>query len=308
MLAANAPGATFFLVDPLDGTREFLAGRDEYTVNIALVRDGMPVVGVVAAPALGLVWRGGRGPRRTAAACRPMERRASGPRSEPARGRQRARRGGQPLALSRRQAPRSCSASRRSTELTCGSALKFCRVAEGAADLYPRLAPTSEWDVAAGHALVVAAAGGAVTAPDGARSHLWAARRFSRTGLRRLGRSPQHGGEAVGLLGQLALDLGPARRGRGDHGRRIGHEGPPRFGGIEEIKPLVEHDPKPGKPGGRDAAARCRPGRSRRNAAYRRPGRPRRPPGCPHCRSARSPRHGGVRIRRGRRSALRSVK
>ena len=59
-------GRTFFLVDPLDGTREFLAGRDEYTINLALVTSGRPVLGIVAAPALGLVWRGtvGRGAER----------------------------------------------------------------------------------------------------------------------------------------------------------------------------------------------------------------------------------------------------
>jgi 3'(2'), 5'-bisphosphate nucleotidase len=160
----ESPGDTFFLVDPLDGTREFLAGRDEYTVNIALVRDGVPVVGVVGAPALGLVWRGGAGRaervsvtdgapcgRCTVKTRRwPNERVAAVSRShyEAAS-----------AAFLQRFAP--------ITELSCGSALKFCRVAEGAADLYPRLAPTSEWDVAAGHAVVVAA-GGIVTAPDGA--------------------------------------------------------------------------------------------------------------------------------------------
>ena len=157
-------GPTFFLVDPLDGTREFLAGRDEYTVNIALVRDGVPVIGVVGAPALGLIWRGGGGHAERVAVAPdglsgavttvrtrawPAQRVAAVSRShyEPAS-----------AAFLQRFAP--------ITEHSCGSALKFCRIAEGAADLYPRLAPTSEWDVAAGHALVVAA-GGAVMAPDG---------------------------------------------------------------------------------------------------------------------------------------------
>ena len=104
--AANCPAPTFFLVDPLDGTREFLAGRDEYTVNIALVRDGVPVVGVVAAPALGLVWRGGGGPRRTAAACRPDGTPSrAGRRSEPAPWPAR--------ALSRRSAARTTRRQRR---------------------------------------------------------------------------------------------------------------------------------------------------------------------------------------------------
>ena len=138
--------------------REFLAGRLEYTVNIALVRDGAPVVGVVAAPALGLLWRGaadhGAERLRFAGGRKPG---AATP-FTPGPGRRRARRGGEPLASTIRRARPSCSASRRSRPLACGSALKFCRLAEGAADIYPRLAPTSEWDVAAGHALVVAAA------------------------------------------------------------------------------------------------------------------------------------------------------
>jgi 3'(2'), 5'-bisphosphate nucleotidase len=163
--AGKQPGPDYLLVDPLDGTREFLAGRDEYTVNIALVRGSAPVVGVVAAPALGLVWRGAAG---------RAERLSFSPGGET----------GEPVTIRTRAWPAgACSAavSRSHFEpasaaflerfapvvpVSCGSALKFCRVAEGAADVYPRLAPTSEWDVAAGHALVVAA-GGAVTAPDG---------------------------------------------------------------------------------------------------------------------------------------------
>ena len=95
----RSPGATFLLVDPLDGTREFLAGRDEYTVNIALVRGGVPVVGVVAAPALGLVWRGGAGTRRTGAHVAGGRHPDAVRDPNPRRGRQRACRGGQPLAL-----------------------------------------------------------------------------------------------------------------------------------------------------------------------------------------------------------------
>jgi 3'(2'), 5'-bisphosphate nucleotidase len=157
-------GPGFFLVDPLDGTREFLAGRDEYTVNIALVRDGIPVVGVVAAPALGLVWSGGGG-RAGRITVSP-----DGTAGEPTMIRTRAWPAARVAAVSRShyEAASATFLQRFApvTELVCGSALKFCRVAEGAADIYPRLAPTSEWDVAAGHALV-AAAGGAVTAPDG---------------------------------------------------------------------------------------------------------------------------------------------
>jgi 3'(2'), 5'-bisphosphate nucleotidase len=163
--AAKQPGSACVLVDPLDGTREFLAGRDEYTVNIALVRDGTPVVGVVAAPALGLAWRGAAGLAErlqvlpSAALHAPVAIRT---RAWPA--------GARTAAVSRSHfEPASAAFLEKFAPIepvSCGSALKFCRVAEGAIDVYPRLAPTSEWDVAAGHALVVAA-GGAVTTPDG---------------------------------------------------------------------------------------------------------------------------------------------
>jgi len=162
---ATSPGRTFFLVDPLDGTREFLAGRDEYTVNIALVRDGIPVVGVVAAPALGLLWRGGN------AHAERLSVSADGTTHERTAIRTRPWPNERVAAVSRSHYEAASAEFLERfapvTELACGSALKFCRLAEGAADIYPRLAPTSEWDVAAGHALVVAA-GGAVTAPDGA--------------------------------------------------------------------------------------------------------------------------------------------
>ena len=171
-LADDSRPATFFLVDPLDGTREFLAGRDEYTVNIALVRDGIPVVGVDRGAGAGphLARRARAAP--SGCRCRRTGRRPSGRRSAPAPGRP----GERVAAVSRSHFEAASAAFLQRfapvTELACGSALKFCRVAEGAADVYPRLAPTSEWDVAAGHALVVAA-GGAVTAPDGADARLW---------------------------------------------------------------------------------------------------------------------------------------
>jgi 3'(2'), 5'-bisphosphate nucleotidase len=162
--APDPHGGDYVLVDPLDGTAEFLGGRDEYTVNIALVRDRVPAVGVVAAPALGLLWRGAAG---TAERLRLdpsgaiTERSAIRTRAWPA----------QRVAAISRSHYDDASADFLErfapvTTLVCGSALKFSRLAEGAADIYPRLAPTSEWDVAAGHALVVAA-GGAMTAPDG---------------------------------------------------------------------------------------------------------------------------------------------
>lgn len=171
------PGGEFVLVDPLDGTAEFIAGRLEYTVNIALIRDGTPVVGVVAAPALGLLWRGtvGHGAQRLRFSVGDKRARRSEsihtrtwPQHEPV------------AAVSRTHFDAvSASFLKRLgeiKEIPFGSALKFARLAEGAVDVYPRLAPTSEWDVAAGHA-VVAAAGGVVAAPDGGplrygRSHV----------------------------------------------------------------------------------------------------------------------------------------
>ena len=165
---ARPDGPTFFLVDPLDGTAEFLAGRDEYTVNIALVRDGTPVVGLIAAPALGQVWRGvvGRSAERLTfsgdcAALREATPIQTRPRRTPQRviaAVSRSHYDAASAAFLRRFAPVDT--------LVCGSALKFARIAEGAADIYPRLAPTCEWDVAAGHALV-AAAGGIMTTPQG---------------------------------------------------------------------------------------------------------------------------------------------
>lgn len=167
--APTALTANFILVDPLDGTRELLAGRDEFTVNIAIISNGRPVVGVIAAPARGLLWRGivGAGAERLALVP------GAGPQAARARNaiHTRARPANSLIALvSRSHLDPSTEAYLARLKLAerigCGSALKFCLLAEGVADLYPRLAPTSEWDVAAGHA-VLAAAGGEVTTPDG---------------------------------------------------------------------------------------------------------------------------------------------
>ena len=168
-LPASLPDS-FVLVDPLDGTRELLAGRDEFTVNVALLAGGRPRLGIVAAPAQGLIWRGieGLGAERMqlspgAPASAAQGRKAVRTRPSP--------RSGLVAAVSRSHLdPRTEAflaklpvAERRA----CGSAVKFCQVAEGAADVYPRLSTTCEWDVAAGHALL-AAAGGTVTTPEGA--------------------------------------------------------------------------------------------------------------------------------------------
>lgn len=158
--------STFILVDPLDGTREFIAGRSEYTVNVALVRDGQPTTGIVAAPALGRIWRGvvGGGAEKLvlegmkAGAPTPIR-----PRTVPA--------AGLIAAVSRSHLDAATEAFLSGLpvveRMMLGSALKFCLVAEGKVDLYARLAPTCEWDIAAGHA-VLAAAGGLVAARDGA--------------------------------------------------------------------------------------------------------------------------------------------
>ena len=162
-------GPRFFLVDPLDGTREFVAGRDEFTVNIALIENSAPVAGVLAAPARGLIWRGqvGDGAERLALApgaapAAARERTAVRGRARPASGLR--------VLVSRSHLNDATAAYvdrlPQPERIACGSALKFCLLAEGAADIYPRLAPTSEWDVAAGHALLLAA-GGDVCRPDG---------------------------------------------------------------------------------------------------------------------------------------------
>ncbi|MEJ0078358.1 MAG: 3'(2'),5'-bisphosphate nucleotidase CysQ [Alphaproteobacteria bacterium] len=173
------PPDEFLLVDPLDGTREFLAGRLEYTVNIALIRGGTPVVGVIAAPALGLIWRGaiGKGAERLHFTAGKTELRRAEPvhtRPWPA--------GERVAAVSRSHLdPASETFLERLApvrSIAAGSALKFCRLAEGAIDIYPRLAPTSEWDVAAGHAIVVAAGGAVFAADGGALRYGRAAERF----------------------------------------------------------------------------------------------------------------------------------
>jgi 3'(2'), 5'-bisphosphate nucleotidase len=161
-LATLPFGSSYFLVDPLDGTKEFIAGRDEFTVNVALVTNGTPLLGIVSAPALGLLWRGIV--RRGAERLEIREGRSAA--AKPIRTRPAPVRDGWIAAISRSHGDRRTNDFiARYPEVerqVAGSAVKFCRVAEGAADIYPRLAPTSEWDVAAGHALVTAA-GGIVT-------------------------------------------------------------------------------------------------------------------------------------------------
>jgi 3'(2'), 5'-bisphosphate nucleotidase len=159
-------GSNYFLVDPLDGTREFIGGSDEYTVNIAVVTGGSPILGVIVAPALDLIWRGivGRGAERLAF--------STGKLSAPQQIRTREPPEGELIVMVSRshldRATQTYLDSLPHTQrIACGSSLKFCRLAEGTADHYPRLGPTRDWDIAAGHALLVAA-GGSVIQPDGA--------------------------------------------------------------------------------------------------------------------------------------------
>jgi 3'(2'), 5'-bisphosphate nucleotidase len=165
-LAKPPYDASFFLIDPLDGTKEFVAGRDEFTVNLALVTNGTPLLGIVGAPALGLVWRGlvGRGAERLRLGEKPV--------AEPIHTRPYPKRGDPWIAAVSRshgdaRTEAFIAARPGAIRKTLGSAVKFGRVAEGQADIYPRLAPTSEWDIAAGHA-VLTAAGGAITDAQGA--------------------------------------------------------------------------------------------------------------------------------------------
>ena len=161
-------GPSLIIVDPLDGTKEFLAGRDEFTVNIGIVTHGVPVAGVISAPAQGLLWRGvvgGKAERLRlklgAAPSEAYDRSFIQARQAPAR---------LAVATSRTHLDENTeeflSRLPIGKRYMCGSSVKFCHLAEGAADIYPRLSPTCEWDIAAGCAILMAA-GGAVTMPDG---------------------------------------------------------------------------------------------------------------------------------------------
>jgi 3'(2'), 5'-bisphosphate nucleotidase len=158
---------SFFLIDPLDGTKEFVAGRAEFTVNLALVTNGTPILGIIGAPALGLIWRGlvGRGAERLTTDDGTLVAKPIHTRPFP--------QAGNPwiVAVSRSHGDTRTEAfidgRPGAIREVLGSAVKFGRVAEGAVDIYPRLAPTREWDVAAGHAIVTAA-GGKITDTRGA--------------------------------------------------------------------------------------------------------------------------------------------
>jgi 3'(2'), 5'-bisphosphate nucleotidase len=158
----DAGSRYFWAVDPLDGTKEFVKRNGEFTVNIALIIDRRPVLGVLHAPALGLTCsaagagtamcqEGDAPPRPIAARPAPSD--------------------GVVVISSRShktdaELERFLAEHKVKARMVCGSALKFCRLARGEADLYPRFGPCSEWDTAAGQA-ILEAAGGSVTTPDG---------------------------------------------------------------------------------------------------------------------------------------------
>jgi 3'(2'), 5'-bisphosphate nucleotidase len=153
-----------WLVDPLDGTREFVKRNGEFTVNIALIIDGMPVFGVVQAPVTGKLWHGGRGLgafRRDGDLDVPLQTRC--PASAPLRvAATRSHRDERTQALMARMGEVE--------SIRLGSSLKFCALAEGDMDVYPRFGPTSEWDTAAAQC-VLEGAGGCVIDPQGRRFH-----------------------------------------------------------------------------------------------------------------------------------------
>ena len=172
---------SFVVVDPLDGTREFLAGRDEFTVNVAIVTNGIPIAGIIAAPARGLLWRGivggiaerlhlRLGTDQSGSLAKAYGRQPIHTRPAPGR---------LTVATSRSHLDEATEDFLARLPLAkrylCGSSVKFCYLAQGEADVYPRLSPTREWDVAAGHAGVTAA-GGRITDSKGAALHFGAGR------------------------------------------------------------------------------------------------------------------------------------
>jgi 3'(2'), 5'-bisphosphate nucleotidase len=158
--APEAIGPRFFLVDPLDGTKAFVRGDPHFTVNIGLIQDGRPVAGAISAPPTGETWFTARG---------EVLKRISGGPTTPVRVRPWPK--GEALALvshtmKDETALKLAAQYGFDRREPMDSSIKLCRIAEGAADIYPRHGPTMEWDVAAGHA-ILEAAGGSVRTPEG---------------------------------------------------------------------------------------------------------------------------------------------
>ncbi len=174
MAAGEVPeidGGRFWLVDPLDGTREFLSRNGEFTVNIALIEDGQPAAGVVHAPAMAMTWAGVCGDKEDGskgsgrAVFAETDRPAMDIRARPMP------EAGAVVIASRRhgsgaELEQFLENYKVAERVTAGSSLKFCLIAAGRADLYPRFGRTMEWDTAAGHAVLLAA-GGQVYSLDG---------------------------------------------------------------------------------------------------------------------------------------------
>ena len=158
--------ARFWLVDPLDGTKEFIKRNGEFTVNIALIESGQPVLGVVYAPATGVCYFAAAGVgafvQRGDSTAQPIKGHEPVPHSSLRVVASRSHSDERTAALLRALGECQC--------VSMGSSLKLCLVAEGVADFYPRLGPTMEWDTAAAHA-VVAAAGGVVCDSAGKQIH-----------------------------------------------------------------------------------------------------------------------------------------
>ena len=174
-LDAIGSGGPFWLVDPLDGTKEFIKRNGEFTVNIALIEGGRPTLGIVLAPATGMLWRGAAGlgadKREGSGGFVPISTRTPPPQ-------------GLTACASRSHAIYSdLDIWFRNNNLTvadrvqAGSSLKFCLIAEGKADIYPRFGPTNEWDTAAGQGVLEAAGGEVVTTDN--RPLLYGKPRFS---------------------------------------------------------------------------------------------------------------------------------
>lgn len=159
-------GSRFLLVDPVDGTREFIKRNGEFTINIALVEDGIPVVGAVFAPAIGKLFTGGDTANIFSVLAGDRIERSAG---EAMRGRPRPEMGLTAVTSRSHQDEETLKFLDElavDQAISAGSSLKFCILAQGLADVYPRFGPTKEWDVAAGHA-VLRAAGGDMTLPCG---------------------------------------------------------------------------------------------------------------------------------------------
>jgi len=149
----DVSGGTFWLVDPLDGTRDFIARNGEFCVAIGLIRDGVPVLGVLHGPAAGVTYAGAGDAATVDRGDRPVPIATRAPRDD-----------GLTVLVSRQhddpaQLDKLLADMAVAERRPLGSALKFGAVAEGRADLYPRLGPTMEWDTCAGHAILIAAGG-----------------------------------------------------------------------------------------------------------------------------------------------------